>query len=50
MIGEVADVLINGGRLSKIYITKFLGMIIDSNLTRKYHIECICNKISNILG
>ena len=50
IIGEVGDVLINGCTISKVYNTNFLGMIIDSNLTWKYHIDDICNKISKNIG
>ena len=50
IIGEVGDVLINGCKISKVYNTKFLGMIIDSKLTWKYHIDYICNKISKNIG
>ena len=45
IIGEVGDVLINGCKISKVYNTKFLGMIIGSNLTWKYHIDYICKRI-----
>ena len=44
IIEEVGDVLINGCMISKVYTTKCLGMIIDSKLTWKYHIDCICKK------
>ena len=50
VIGEVGDVLINGCKISKVYNTKFLGMIIDGNLMWKYHIDYICNKISKTIG
>ena len=50
ILGEVGDVLINDCKISKVYNTKLLGMIIDCNLMRKYHIDYICNKISNNIG
>ena len=31
-------------------ITKFLGIFIDENLTWKYHIEHLCNKVSKRIG
>ena len=31
-------------------VTKFLGIFIDENLTWKYHIEYVCNKISKSIG
>ena len=38
IIGDVGGVLMNGCKISKVYNANFLGMIIDSNLTWKYHI------------
>ena len=29
---------------------KYLGLLIDSNLSWKYHIESICHKISKSIG
>ena len=31
-------------------VTKFLGVFIDENLTWKYHIEHVCNKVSKSIG
>ena len=31
-------------------VTKFLGIFIDENLTWKYHIEYVCNKVSKSIG
>ena len=31
-------------------VTKFLGIFIDENLTWKYHIEHVCNKVSKSIG
>ena len=31
-------------------VTKFLGIFIDKNLTWKYHIEHVCNKVSKSIG
>ena len=50
IIGGVGDVLINGCKISKVYNTKFFGMIIDSNLTWKYHIDYICNIFLKNIG
>ena len=31
-------------------VTQFLGIFIDENLTWKYHIEHVCNKVSKSIG
>ena len=31
-------------------VTKFLGIFIDKNLTWKYHIERVCDKVSKSIG
>ena len=50
IIGEVGDVLIIDCKISNVYNTKFLGMIINSILTWKCHIDYICNKFLRVLG
>ena len=36
--------------VERVYATKFLGVIIDSKLTWKPHVEYICKKLSNCVG
>ena len=36
--------------IDKESVTKFLGIFIDENLTWKYHIEYVCNKVSKSIG
>ena len=40
------SVLLDGRCLSRVNKTKFLGVIIDENLSFKYHVEAISNTIS----
>ena len=44
------DVLINGFKISEVISTKFLGVIIDKNLTWKYHIDHLCSKVAKNIG
>ena len=40
------DIFINGCKIEQVQITRFLGVMIDCNLTWKYHINYVCSKIS----
>ena len=40
------DIIINGCKIDEVNATKFLGVIIDSNLTWEPHIDYISTKIS----
>ena len=42
--------LIDGEAIDKVEKTKFLGIIIDNKLTRKWHIDHIAGKISHVIG
>ena len=44
------SVLLDGRCLSRVNKTKFLGVIIDENLSFKYHVEAISNTISRNIG
>ena len=44
------DIIINGNKISEVNSTKFLGVIIDSNLTWEPHIDYISTKISKNIG
>ena len=44
------DVFISGYKISEVISTKFLGVIIDQNLTWKYHIDHLCSKASKNIG
>ena len=44
------DVKIHGVSVERVYATKFLGVIIDSKLTWKPHVEYICQKLSKCAG
>ena len=41
---------INGSEIKREYQLKFLGVILDENMTWKKHIELIENKISKNIG
>ena len=41
-----ADVKIYNTSIQRVYVTKFLGVLIDSKLNRKNHIDYICKKIA----
>ena len=43
--GDV-DIKINGINIERVYVTKFLGVLIDHKLNWKDHINHICNKVS----
>ena len=44
------DLKIDGHKIEQTLKTKFLGVIIDSQLTWKYHINYICGKIARGIG
>ena len=44
------DVKIHGVSVERVYATKFLGVIVDSKLTWKPHVEYICKKLSKCAG
>ena len=39
------DIIINGSKINEVSHTKFLGVIIDKNLTWKNHIDYVCSKV-----
>ena len=41
------DIFVNNVRIERVYVTKFLGVQIDSKLKWKNHIEYTCKKIQN---
>ena len=41
------DIFLNNVRIERVYVTKFLGVQIDSKLNWKNHIEYTCKKIQN---
>ena len=44
------NVQIAGSVIEKVNFTKFLGIIIDKNLTWKFHVDHVCSKISKNIG
>ena len=44
------DISINGCKIEQVQFTKYLGVIIDCNLTWKYHISYVCSKIFKNIG
>ena len=40
------EIKINGINIERVYVTKFLGVLIDHQLNWKVHINHICNKVS----
>ena len=44
------DVKILDVQIQRVYVTKFLGVHIDSQLTWKKHIEYTCKKLSKCVG
>ena len=44
------DIFINGCKIETVQTPKFLGVIINCNLTRKYHISDVYPKISKNIG
>ena len=47
---EDIDITINNVKIDRVYVTKFLGVLIDSNLNWKEHIDSINNKISKSIA
>ena len=48
---DVSDeIFISGCNTKQVQTTKFLGAIIDCNLTWKYHVNYVCSKISKNIG
>ena len=47
---EDIDVQLYGVNIQWVFVTKFLGVQIDSNLTWKHHIEYTCKKLSTRVG
>ena len=45
-----SDVRIAGTNIERVNHTKFLGIIIDSKLSWKFHIDHVCSKISKNIG
>ena len=44
------SVMIAGSSIEQVHQTKFLGMIIDKNLTWRFHVDHVCSKISKNIG
>ena len=44
------DLRINDTSIQRVYVTKFLGVLIDSKLNWKNHIDYICKKIAKCIG
>ena len=47
---EDIDVQLYGVNIQRVFVTKFLGVQIDSYLTWKHHIEYTCKKLSKCVG
>ena len=47
---EDIDITINNVKIDRVYVTQFLGVLIDSNLNWKEHIDSINNKISKSIA
>ena len=47
---EDIDVQLYAVNIQHVFVTKFLGVQIDSNLTWKHHIEYTCKKLSTCVG
>ena len=47
---EDIDVQLYGVNIQRVFVTKLLGVQIDSNLTWKHHIEYTCKKLSKCVG
>ena len=45
-----ADIRINNISIQRVYVTKFLGVLIDSKLNWKNHIDYICKKVAKCIG
>ena len=50
IVGLALTLILNNSRLSQVKVTKFLGVIIDENLTWKNHIDELATKISKNIG
>ena len=44
------DIRINNVKIERVYATKFLGVHIDAQITRKRHIEYTCKKLCKCIG
>ena len=44
------DIRINNVKIGRVYVTKFLGVQIDSQLNWKNHIDYTCKKLSKCVG
>ena len=44
------DIIINGCKINEVKHTKFLGVIIDSELSWKNHVDFVCSKIAKNIG
>ena len=49
-LGHDVDIFVNNVRIERVYVTKFLGVQIDSKLNWKNHIEYTCKKLSKCVG
>ena len=49
-LGRDVDIFVNNVRIERVYVTKFLGVQIDSKLNWKKHIEYTCKKLSKCIG
>ena len=45
-----ADIRTNNISIQRVYVTKFRGVLIDSKLNWKNHIDYICKKIAKCIG
>lgn len=48
-ITDNIDIIYNGKQIDEVDHTKFLGIIIDKNLTWKFHIDHICSKLDRFI-
>ena len=49
-VNTSSDIVINGCKINEVKFTKFLGVIIDCDLSWKNHIDQVCSKISKNIG